>query len=501
MPSCLSNRGTLNTIIKSQQNKVRTEMSCIVQQLATQSKYPALSRQEKRVAEYNRMRVTQEQSLQKDTKKAERMGTAIGKLLDQLLKDFTEVKQILNDYRFVNTVGSDSSTDSAANLVGDLSAAIDTREAWQQKLINKLTMVYHMVDAQMLGDYTLLHQPESAYVQTADGSGTGTAMQLKCPSVYRPYFHYYTPSGDCMFIPTQVGGHSGDATDVSSFTTSIHAGSINGNFNGWGDNTHSGPMHIRQKAVLGFKTGGVSPAAEGNKFAPQSHTHFQITNKDLEIRQLWRLIAQDATGEANAWWSFLVANSYDAVTNHGVDNQPGLKSHFETNISLPQTMINALDSEENGEDSVFKTLFEFFDNDINTNPVNADRFNAPAATQSNYTAALKHAPTIMNVEDESDLQFIIRLVVCLTDTIRGCQINNDRELAVIGYVEDVSQKNEAYYQDELTELTAIDENELRQCFSVGKELCSELDALNVQTSCNRGNFFGDPTAVGGFGCR
>ena len=501
---CISSRSSVTNIINQQQHKLKKEMSCIVQQLATQSKYSSLSRQDKRIAEYNRMRVTQEQSLQKDTKKAERLSSAIGKLLDQLLGDFTEIKQILNSYNFASTIGSDSGSD-----VGDLSTATDTRKAWQMQLINKLTMVYQMVDAQKLGDYTLLHQPESAYDVTSSASSTSTTMFLKkCPNVYRPVFHYFAPSGDCLVISTEAGGHSGDPSTVTSSTTN-YAGTVSGNFNG---QTGDDLINIRS-CVLGYKSGAVSPTAEGKKFAPQTFNHFQVTNKDLEIRQLWRLLVGSNDGEtvhAAAWWSFLVANSFDAVNNKGVTaDAAGLKTHFETEISLPATMSTELNTTTDAatEDSVYAALAKLVDGDDATTPIDAT-ITVDAHPQSDgdhtttqYTAALAHAPTVMHIEDESDMQFVIRLVCCVTDEIRACQINNDREHSVIGYVEEVSQNNQAYYQDVLTDMTAIDESELRQRFTVGKELCSDLDELHKENCCAKGNFFSDPTRVGGYGCR
>ena len=74
-------------------------------------------------------------------------------------------------------------------------------------------------------------------------------------------------------------------------------------------------------------------------------------------------------------------------------------------------------------------------------------------------------PNICNVEDEPDLQFIIKLVTCVMENIRKCQINNDREQAVIEYVREVSECNEAYHQDVFSEMTSIDESELCQRYA------------------------------------
>ena len=81
----------MNTIT-SQKRKLNEEMKVIVKMKATQSAYPSLSRQDKRVAEFHFDRLTQEQSLQKDTKKAERLARRIAQILDQLRKDFNKIK-------------------------------------------------------------------------------------------------------------------------------------------------------------------------------------------------------------------------------------------------------------------------------------------------------------------------------------------------------------------------------------------------------------------------
>ena len=55
-------------------SKVNAELDKIVKMKATQSAYPAMSRQDKRIAEYHADRMTQESSLQRDMQKAERMA-------------------------------------------------------------------------------------------------------------------------------------------------------------------------------------------------------------------------------------------------------------------------------------------------------------------------------------------------------------------------------------------------------------------------------------------
>jgi hypothetical protein len=497
----IADRSMVKNVIRSQQRKLREEMKDIVKQKATQSAYPALSRQDKRVAEFHHDRLTQEQSLQKDTKKAERLARRIAQILDQLRKDFNKIKNFLGNYNFANTVGMDSSCTGAC--AEDLSTAVDTRQAWKRELENMLTMVWHYVDAQHLGDYALLHQPVIPADPTC-GSASGTPVNC-CPKVYRPFFHYYTPDGDCLGMATEAGSHSGDSSAVTP----------KGNYN---DVTTRG-------CILGYKpkdSPAYNPSAE-NKNAPGSHKHFQITNKDAEIRQLWRLLASPrlesdgttlSSEHREAWWSFLVANAMVS----GETGAVGMKAYFDNTICLPAEMSTLLDEkqqDENGVDyqSVYEILVDFATganaqsngtaSKTSAPPSPAD-YAAPAAAGTDagstdsgaFDESLKHAPTVCNVEDEPDLQFIIKLVTCVMENIRKCQINNDREQSVIEYVREVSECNEAYHQDVFSEMTSIDESELGQRYAVGKELCADLDSLYKENCVSKQTFFNDITLDG-----
>lgn len=499
MPS-IADRSMVKNIIRSQQRKLAEEMKDIVKQKATQSAYPALGRQDKRIAEFHHDRLTQEQSLQKDTKKAERLASRIAQILDQLRKDFNKIKNFLGNYNFTNTIGQDSScADECAN---DLSTATDTRRAWKRELENMLTMVWHYVDAQHLGDYSLLHQPEAPAVDPTCGSSSSPVNC--CKKVYRPYFHYYTPDGDCLSMATAAGGHSGNADTVAP----------SGNYN---------DVETRG-CVLGFKTiDAVTPAAE-NKTAPASLKHTQITNKDMEIRQLWRLLVGNTGGAVNrsAWWSFLVANAKVAnvAGADGAAKAAALKTYFEDTLCLPAEMSSDLalaDVASDGtHDSIYFILQDLAAGTTNTSATTGgvgdaaiSKTNPPKSSASYvpgsknvangsgaFDEALMHAPTVCNVEDEPDLQFIMKLVVCVMETVRSCQINNDREMAVIEYVRETSECNEAYHQDVFSEMTSIDDSELSQRYTVGKEMGSDLDALYKENCVTKQTFFNDATLDG-----
>jgi hypothetical protein len=477
-------------------------MKNIVKMKATQSRYPSMNRSEKRVTEFHHDRLTQEQSLQKDCKKAERLARRIGQVLERLRKEFNKIKNHLGNYNFANTVGVDSTCGGACE--DDLSTDIGTRQAWKRELENLLTMVWHYIDAQHLGDYAIGYQPEVAMDSTCNSS---SAVVNCCPKVYRPYFHYYTPDGDCLSLPSQVGSHSGDSSAVTP----------GGNYN---DVTTRG-------CILGYKTvDAVNPSAE-NKSAPASQKHFQITNKDHEIRQLWKLLVGSSGGttvDRDAWWSFLMANSVAAVAASAAADAAALKTYFDNNICLPAEMSAKLaltdnDSAASPHESIYFLLHDIAsgaagtatDSTAGVGGAVISKINPPALSTSYapgagstvvangsgaFDEALKHAPTICNVEDESDLQFIFKLVTCVMNSVRSCQINNDREQQVIEYVNEVSECNEAFHQDVFSDMTSIDESELCQKYAVGKELAGDLNGLYKENCCTKQNFFNDITLSG-----
>ena len=495
----LSDRSQVCNVIKQQQRKLREEMKDLVKQKATQSRYPAMSRSDKRVTEFHHDRLTQEQSLQKDCKKADRLARRIGQVLERLRKEFNKVKNHLGNYNFANTVGMDSSCGGACE--DDLSTDIGTRQAWKRELENMLTMVWHYIDAQHLGDYAIGHQPVVAMDPTCNSSA---AVSNCCPKVYRPYFHYYTPDGDCLSLASESGSHSGDSSAVTP----------TGNYN---------DVETRG-CILGYKViDALNPSGENKSNDPASHKHFKITNKDLEIRQLWKLLVGASGGETvdrAAWWSFHVANAKVAFDAGLADDAAALKVYFEDNICLPDEMSAKLAEAPTADDGTHDSIYFILqaiaagttnisattggvgDTEISkTNPPKASAAYAPGSeTVANGSGAFdeahKHAPTICNVEDEPDLQFIFKLITCVMNSVRKCQVNNDREQQVIEYVNEVAECNEAFHQDVFSDMTAIDECELEQRYAVGKELDADLRALKKENCYTKGNFFNDVTLSG-----
>jgi hypothetical protein len=459
----IADRSQVTNAIKQQQRKVREHLKDIVKQKATQSRYPAMSRSDKRVTEFHHDRLTQEQSLQKDCKKADRMARRIGQVHECLRKEFNKIKNFVGNYAFANTAGMDSSC--GGDCSEDLSTDIGTRQAWKRELENMLTMVWHYIDAQHLGDHAIGHQP---VVATDPTCGSSSSVSSCCPKVYRPYFHYYTPDGDCLALPTEPGSHSGDSRAVTP----------TGNYN---------DVETRG-CILGYKAlSPVNPSAE-NKSAPGAHKHFQITNKDHEIRQLWNLLVGSSGGvtvNSDAWFSFIFANT------DPTDEDSVTKSIAE--LCLPDEMLAVFADVTTYPDTktFYSKLVTAGDYGTATMSIVPTR-----ASDPQWDAALKHVPNICNIEDESDLQFIFKLITCVMESVRKCQINNDREQQVIEYVNEVSECNEAFHQDVFSDMTSIDESELEQRYTIGKQMAADLDALHKENCCTKQNFFNDATLSG-----
>jgi hypothetical protein len=504
--SCLEDASIVRTAIKQQQRKLREEMNSIVRQKATQSRYPSMSRADRRVTEFHHDRLTQEQALQKDCLKAERIANRIAQVLERLRKDFNKVKNHLGSYTFANTVGQDS--EASGDTTKDQSADLSTRQAWKAELEKQLAMAMHYSNSQHLGDFALSYQPEGGR------------------QIYRPEFYYYTPSGDCLTITADAGPHSGDSTTVQS-----------GNYN----------RVETRGCVVSYKQLTVMNEQEEAKKGSSSQKHLKVTNTDHELRALFRLLAASATGHRDAWWSFLVGNTIHAMAAKAFVNvtdaataatnvatsADNLKKYFDETICLPKLMSELLSAEVCDTEATpkqYQTIYQILiivanraqhdlQNDKTTltsaptaqspdtypvyNPSSDKYFSIAVSAEGGTRAsgffdmAMLHAPTIANVEDEADLSFIMKLMCCVMENIRSDQILNDREISIIDYTKEVAECNEAFHQDVFSDMTAIDESELGQRYKVGKELCVDLNDLYKENCCNKQNFFNDVTLSGG----
>jgi hypothetical protein len=509
MVNCLEDASIVCTAIKQQQRKLREEMNSIVSQKATQSRYPSMSRADKRITEFHHDRLTQEQALQKDCAKAERIANRIAQVIERLRKDINKVKNHLGSYTFANTVGQDS--EASGDSTKDNTAALATREAWKGELEKMLAMVMHYSNSQHLGDYALSYQPEGGR------------------QVYRPEFYYNTPVGDCLVL--DAGLHSGDSTAVQG-----------GNYN---------DVETRECVVSYKPLSAMNVQETKNRGAPPKT--LKVTNTDHELRALFRLLVATDAGHRDAWWSFLVGNSvvwWNSMTATEqsaavVTGVSGLVTHFADVVDLPAGMHDLLSALVTPEDtdtdasgvvtqppsyeSVYQILFELLANPSGSTLSNqldgATRIRPPSKIDDDLTLpvlntgtglydahvsgvptaddsglfdmALANAPTIGNVEDEADLAFIMKRMCCVMENLRADQIRNDRELSIIDFTNEVAECNEAFHQDAFADMTGINESELGQRYKVGKELCGDLDALYRDNCFSKQNFFNDVTIRGG----
>lgn len=450
--------------IARQQEKLRKEMKDLVKMKATGSKYGALKRPEKRRAEFHHDRMTEEKSLQEDLRRAETMAKRIAQVLEQLRKDFNKMKNFAGNYNFTSTVGMDS--ESSGLCQSDLSTAIDTRAAWKQELEKMLEMSWHYVDAQYLGDYAVLHTVPTASNNAMCGSSA--VATSCCPLVYRPAFHYITPAGDCLSMPASAGSASGnsaavtsgDVTDVSRDSASIEA-------------TPSDESKTDKTAV--------SPAAEqGLTSPPGAYNHSQVSNCNLALRNVYRLLVN---ADEPVWKAYLLsevgkAKATDEYAALADDNTSGsvedeqatfIRNYLKNTTCLPDEMVDAFTTDSDVVDGSFAT---------------------------EYSTAIAHAPTVANVEDESDLQFIFKMLTERMEKIRKCQITNDREQQRIQHVRETSECNQAFHQVEFDRLTGFNDAEVDARYAAGAQMAADLDALKGQHSVTKQTFFNDITLKG-----
>jgi hypothetical protein len=482
-----TDRSAINNCINRQRRKVNLELDNIVKMKCTQSAYSAMSRQDRRITEYHWDRVVQEKSLQRDLKKADRMVDRIAQVLEQLRKDFNNVKNHLGNYNFVNTSGPDSN--AAGDCLSDLTQAIDTRLAWKRELCNMLHMIRNYSNQQYLGDYAILHSQVPA-----DGEVDPDNCGNCCPLKWRPVFHYNTPLGDCLSIAKEVSG----------------------------------------------------PCA--TKEAPQSNRHNIVSNKDLDVEKLYTMLCIDpATDEGAAeYWYDLIYGIVSATISAlpagptieeavvavaaALTAQAGLSADVvDLLTSKPSCVTDALSFVEgvwlgylpadfavaNAVDATIvgaaigtTTVFvagvgpaacSFYQGGAGTTKLNT-LYGWEYALSSAPGTVLTLLPTLSHVDhvlgECESILFVRDTVNCMMHDIRACQIQNDREQTTINYVRDVSECNQAYHEEVYGEMTAIDEGELCKRYDVGKAMLGDLDSLYKENCVTKQSFFKDITLDG-----
>ena len=418
--------------ITQQRKKLRSKMKDLNVELATHSKYNSLNRVDKRVAEHHFDRMTDEQSLQKDLRSVKKIASRIAQVLDKHGKDTNKTKNFAGNYNFANTVGMDSS--ASGDCSQDLSTDIGTREAWKQELMSMITNSYHYSAAQKLGDYALLHVPNNS-------SGC-------CPVKYRPEFHYAAPRGDCMSFSSSMG--------------------------------------------TAYKATSDSPSGDNDsKSTPNGYEHHSVQNCDLKFEETYKLLV----AEDSATWTALLTTEYaDAVASFDADSTTDgnsttgfttdaarkalLKTYLQDTSCLPEALVDALLVLEDQSNYIIS-------GDLATDVAGAT-----------ITAAIAHKPSVPNVEDETDLSFILKHLTEKMNTIRKCQQQNDREQQRMEFVRETSECNAAFHKDVFQEMTSIDESEVRTQRSVGAQMDKDLDRLHAENCFTKQNMFMDITLSG-----
>jgi hypothetical protein len=451
----------LNHLIKSQQKKVCKEMQTIVKQKATHSAYPALSRADRRRAEYHSDRVSEEKALQKDVQKAGRMAARIAQVLEKVRKELNKIKNHLGSFNFASTVGADANADGDCSA--DLSAGIETRQQYRDQLQNMMTMLANYVEAQYLGDYAILHDLNGACcAEASDSSNCADTPSTSscCPLIYRSKFHYFTPVGDCLTMPNQ------------------------------GCDEHSG---------------STATTSNDDKTDPASNNHNVVTNHDLKLRCMERRLR----GDYYAWWLVLGPRIIQPET-HGTAvntdtadfsfNHPSTAIDGTTGTAADTTAAKvALHSILQNLEGEVHLPKHFTDSDCQSTNTALNELSvalhgglidsADGHAHEKFKAVVDEFALISNIEDETDLVPIITEVVAMMNRVRECQLKNDGERENLNFVQETSECNQAFHEESFGELTCIDETELCTRYETGKQIAAELDTLRRDVCCGKKRFF------------
>ena len=204
-----------------------------------------------------------------------------------------------------------------------------------------------------------------------------------------------------------------------------------------------------------------------------ARNHSQVSNCNLALRNVHRLLVSK---DEPVWKAYLAAEVIKAKAESDFDSGASeadqatfIRNYLKNTTCLPDAMVEA-----------FTTDSEVVDGSLATE----------------YSAAIAHAPTVSNVEDESDLQFIFKMLTERMEKIRTCQITNDREQQRIQYVRETSECNQAFHQVEFDRLTGFNDAEVDARYAAGAQMAADLDALKGQHSVTKQTFFNDITLKG-----
>lgn len=439
------------TLIKAEAVASAT-MRDLALQRATFSKAHALPRGLRRQAEHYEGEVTRCTAQLRDLKRAERVGTRIGQVIQHVLNDLQKIRQHLVSYTFTSTVGKDS--DASGVCQNDLSGAIDLRQAWKEELKALVTLLMEYIEAQFVGSYAIGH--------TVNVSSACPGMPSTCcRKVYRSVLHYMTPSGDCLQLPIASSSGSADAVQPSEDTGSVSA----------------------------------SPTAENIAATSASYNHRVLTNPDFGIYELHqRVVVKDV----QAWldhvvkaFTTIMSTDYYLVTLRAEDE--ALSVSLGIDITLyPELVKNTKRREHIEHELQSRYAFEKHIIDLLFYGVDDDDDLVAYTNTFDVTSmatVVEEAMHIDNIEDEPDLCYIIRKVSDLTHLARRSQSINDREMRQIEHVRDTTETNRSFYHDQMQDIVGVDGSEVVERMKVGNSVCANLQSIRLDVGVSKREFY------------
>lgn len=409
--------------IAQQKRKVNSELDAISMQLCTMSAYPALPRKEKREVEYHSDRAAQEAALQLDLEKGERIAKHIAQVVERLRADFEAIKAHLGSYDFANTTGPDS--DAGGDCSADLTAALDTRQAWKERLCCLLQQMRNYVSQQRLGGYSILHVPSSS--------------SDCCPAAHREAFTFSAPHDDCLSRKVNTQVSNPDLGIDQLYALLCMPTQVEGETWPEGD-----------EAWYTFLANIVSSAG--------SATEAEVALVDAGLPQaLVDLIVHPADALLQSMG--MPETPFVHLWHAGVVAPPLEYSHFIG--SYNETYLP-----EGYRWSDMSALFPSL---------------VPSTTGPAQAASIQ-------TECDSTFAFVRQAIVEKMDLVRQLQLTNDSERKTLVHMRDTSECNQAYYEQKQSDATRVDQAELQQRQRAGEAMLRSLDALNTHHGVTKRTF-------------
>ena len=229
-----------------------------------------------------------------------------------------------------------------------------------------------------------------------------------------------------------------------------------------------------------------------SKSTPNAYAHHSVQNCDLKFADTYKLLVLE---DSDAWTARLTTeykNAVDSYEGESMADYDTVNEVYTANTARKEQIALYLVNESCLPEALVEALLVFTD-EVNytiSGDLTVDINNAA------LTAALEHIPSIPNVEDETDLSYIMTHFTEKMNTIRLCQQQNDREQQRMEFVRETSESNEAYHKDSFQEMTEINESEVRRQRDVGKQLSTSLDTLYKENCFTKQNMFKDITLNG-----